>query len=206
MSGRLQRILVACLGLLALCAQASEPLGNPPPGQALAVFAGGCFWCTEADFDKLPGVERTVSGYIGGDAATANYPAVSAGTTEHIEAVAVFYDTGVTTFADLVEAYWPTIDPLTANAQFCDRGPQYRSALFHADEAEREILERSRDTLAQSGRFDQPIVTEILPRTAFYPAEEYHQDYYQKNPVRYRFYRSRCGRDARLEQLWGERN
>lgn len=192
--------------LLCLSARAApQPIETAPDGQELAVFAGGCFWCTEADFDKITGVIHTVSGYIGGDASSANYPAVSAGRTEHIEAVAVFYDPGKVSFAQLVEAFWPTIDPVTPNAQFCDKGAQYRSALFYADESQLGVLETSRDALAASGRFSQPIVTEILPRTAFYPAEEYHQDYYQKNPVRYRYYRSRCGRDARLEQLWGER-
>lgn len=203
----MKRLLAAAATMLALTGlpvgAISQPLIEPPAGQAMAVFAGGCFWCTEADFDALPGVKRTVSGYIGGDAASANYAAVSSGQTDHIEAVAVLYDPDVTSFSELVEAFWPTIDPLTANAQFCDHGPQYRSALFYVDEAERQILDASLAALAASGRFEEPIVTEILPRTAFYPAEAYHQDYYQKNPLRYRFYRSRCGRDARLDELWG---
>lgn len=169
----------------------------------MAVFAGGCFWCTEADFDKVPGVVDTVSGYIGGDAISANYPQVSSGATQHIEAVAVFYDPSATTYAKLVEAYWPTIDPVTPNAQFCDRGPQYRSALFYANDQQQQILQQSKQALANSGKLDDPIVTEILPQTAFYPAEDYHQNYYTKNPVRYNFYRSRCGRDNRLKELWG---
>lgn len=197
--------LMLILALLCIPpAYANQALTQGPPGTQMAVFAGGCFWCTEADFDKLPGVVETISGYIGGDAQNANYPMVSAGRTEHIEAVAVFYDPQQTSFASLVEAYWPTIDPLTANAQFCDRGRQYRSALFYADEHQRAMLEASRQALADSGRFARPIVTEVLPQTAFYPAEEYHQDYYLKNPLRYNFYRSRCGRDARLKELWGE--
>lgn len=182
-------------------AQQAEPAADNET--AMAVFAGGCFWCTEADFDKVPGVVETISGYIGGDEATANYSAVSSGRTDHIEAVAVYYDPGVTDYAKLVEAFWPTIDPITPNAQFCDQGPQYRSALFYADEKQREVLEQSRSALAKSGRFDRPIVTDILPQTAFYPAEDYHQDYYLKNPIRYNFYRTRCGRDARLKTLWG---
>lgn len=191
------------LGILSMSVVANEPLDQGPEGSKMAVFAGGCFWCTEADFDKVPGVVDTVSGYIGGDATSANYPQVSAGRTQHIEAVAVFYDPSATSYAKLVEAFWPTIDPLTPNAQFCDRGRQYRSALFYADDQQQQILQQSKQALASSGKLDDPIVTEILPQTAFYPAEDYHQNYYTKNPVRYHFYRSRCGRDNRLEQLWG---
>lgn len=191
------------LGLLSFQASANEPLEQGPEGSEMAVFAGGCFWCTESDFDKVPGVVDTVSGYIGGDAQSANYSDVSSGGTQHIEAVAVFYDPDETSYSKLVEAFWPTIDPVTPNAQFCDRGPQYRSALFYADDQQEDILKRSRKALADSGKLKQPIVTEILPQTAFYPAEDYHQNYYTKNPIRYNFYRSRCGRDDRLEELWG---
>lgn len=202
----MQKITLFLLaGLLSLASQANEPLTGGPEGSSMAVFAGGCFWCTEADFDKLPGVLDTVSGYIGGTADSANYPEVSAGVTDHIEAVAVFYDPDKTSFSQLVEAFWPTIDPLTPNAQFCDSGRQYRSALFHANPEQEQILRASLDSLTASGRLDGPIVTEILPQTAFYPAEDYHQNYYQKNPVRYNFYRSRCGRDDRLAELWGEK-
>lgn len=194
----------ACLLLTISHASAQQASNSAERGKtAMAVFAGGCFWCTEADFDKMPGVVETVSGYIGGDESTANYSAVSSGRTDHIEAVAVYYDPAVTDYSRLVEAFWPTIDPITPNAQFCDQGPQYRSALFYANEEQREVLEQSLSALASSGRFDKPIVTDILPQTAFYPAEDYHQDYYLKNPIRYNFYRSRCGRDARLERLWG---
>lgn len=194
---------LVALGFLSLQAVANEPLEQGPAGSKMAVFAGGCFWCTEADYDKVPGVVDTVSGYIGGDAASATYSQVSAGGTEHIEAVAVFYDPAKTDYTTLVEAFWPTIDPVTANAQFCDRGKQYRSALFYADEQQQKTLNQSREALASSGKLDEPIVTEILPQTAFYPAEEYHQDYHTKNAIRYNFYRSRCGRDNRLEELWG---
>ena len=197
---------IASLPLLTLgsLAAANEPLKEGPPNTEMTVFAGGCFWCTEADFDKLEGVVDTVSGYIGGDARTASYEQVSSGSTDHIEAVAVFYDPRQTSYAKLVEAFWPTIDPLTANAQFCDHGPQYRSALFYATQEQQQTLQASRDALAASGRFDRPIVTEILPRTEFYAAEDYHQNYYRNNPIRYNFYRSRCGRDARLDELWGD--
>jgi len=167
------------------------------------VFAGGCFWCTESDFDKMPGVVETISGYTGGEASTADYQQVSAGGTGHIESVAVFFDPSKTSYATLVEAFWKTIDPITPNAQFCDHGSQYSSALYYANDKQKALLEASREALARSGRFEQPIATLILPRQPFYPAEEYHQDYYQKNPLRYNFYRTTCGRDARLEELWG---
>jgi|TARA_R110000796_G_scaffold252622_1_gene388884 peptide-methionine (S)-S-oxide reductase len=193
------------LGLFSIAVGANQPLEKGPTGSEMAVFAGGCFWCTESDFDKMPGVVDTVSGYIGGDAATADYAQVSSGQTEHIEAVAVFYDPDKTNFSQLVEAFWPTIDPVTANAQFCDRGPQYRSALFYANDEQKQILEASRQALADSGKLTKPIVTEILPQGEFYPAEDYHQDYYSKNPIRYNYYRTRCGRDSRLEELWGKK-
>ncbi|GGC88484.1 peptide-methionine (S)-S-oxide reductase MsrA [Halopseudomonas salina] len=169
----------------------------------MAVFAGGCFWCTEADFDKKTGVLLTLSGYIAGDAQTANYEAVSSGKTDHIEAVAVFYDPAQIDFKSLVDYYWLTVDPLDAGGQFCDRGAQYRTALFYGNEQEKQIIEQSRENVAATDRLDKPIVTDLLPKTAFYPAEEYHQDYYQKNPLRYRYYRTTCGRDARLDELWG---
>ncbi|SDU14553.1 peptide-methionine (S)-S-oxide reductase MsrA [Halopseudomonas salegens] len=196
-------LLCLCLAF-SVASHGQEPLQEGPAGTRMAVFAGGCFWCTEADFDKMTGVVDTVSGYIGGNADTATYPKVSAGGTGHIEAVAVFYDPQQTDYATLLEQFWPTIDPLTDNAQFCDKGAHYRSALFYKDEEQQALITASRDALADSGRFEQPIVTDILPQTAFYPAEEYHQNYYQKNPLRYNFYRSRCGRDARLAEVWGD--
>lgn len=174
---------------------------DAPP--AVAIFAGGCFWCTEADFDKMPGVVSTTSGYIGGHVENPTYEQVSSGQTGHIEAVRVEYDPQVTSYAQLLESFWPTIDPLTPNRQFCDSGYQYSSALFYASTEEKQLAEASRDALAATGRFSQPIVTLILPVTTFYPAETYHQDYYQKNPLRYKYYRARCGRDDRLQELWG---
>ncbi|MCQ4346646.1 peptide-methionine (S)-S-oxide reductase MsrA [Pseudomonas stutzeri] len=173
--------------------------------EAAAIFAGGCFWCLEADFDKVPGVLSTTSGYIGGHLADPSYEQVSAGGTGHVEAVLVRYDPARTSYARLLEAFWPNIDPLTATGQFCDIGAQYRSAIFYADAEQRRQAEASKAALQASGRFDRPVLTEVLPATSFYPAEEYHQDYARKNPLRYRFYRSRCGRDARLAELWGER-
>lgn len=178
------------------------PSGSPA---GIATFAGGCFWCTEADFDKVPGVISTTSGYIGGKTVNPTYKQVSGGKTGHIEAVEVRFDPAKTSFSKLLTAFWPTIDPLTPNRQFCDNGSQYRSAIFYHDTDQQRQAEASKAELTASGRFTQPIVTEILPATTFYPAEEYHQDYYIKNPIRYSYYRSNCGRDARLAEVWGAR-
>jgi len=171
----------------------------------IATFAGGCFWCTEADFDKVPGVLSTTSGYIGGSKVDANYERVSSGKTGHVEAVEVRFNPTKTNYAKLLAAYWPTIDPLTSNRQFCDHGLQYRSAIFYDDLDQKKLAEASKGELAASGRFSKPIITEIWPATTFYPAEEYHQDYYIKNPIRYAYYRSSCGRDGRLEEVWGKK-
>lgn len=182
---------------------ASAGLSSSPDSIDIATFAGGCFWCTEADFDKVPGVISTTSGYIGGTTVNPTYKQVSAGKTGHLEAVQVRFDPARTNFAKLLAAFWPTIDPLTPDRQFCDGGSQYRSAIFYHDAEQQRQAEASKAELAASGRFTQPIVTEILPATAFYPAEEYHQDYHIKNPIRYSYYRSNCGRDARLAEVWG---
>jgi peptide-methionine (S)-S-oxide reductase len=190
----------------ATAAEPAEHTAAALENAGVAVFAGGCFWCTESDFDKVPGVLSTTSGYIGGTLANPTYEQVSSGTSGHIEAVQVRFDPAQTSYAQLLRAYWPTIDPLTANRQFCDGGPQYRSAIFYASAAEQRLAEGSKAALQASGRFNQPIVTDILPATTFYPAEEYHQDYASKNPLRYRYYRNGCGRDQRLEQLWGKKS
>ncbi len=168
-----------------------------------AIFAGGCFWCTESDFDKMPGVVSTTSGYIGGSVTNPTYEQVVAGNTGHVEAVKVHFDRTKTSFSKLLAAYWLTIDPLTVNRQFCDRGPQYRSVIFYSDAHQKELAEASKKALVDSAKFTQPIVTEILPASEFYRAEEYHQDYSLKNPLRYAYYRNNCGRDKRLEELWG---
>ena len=170
-----------------------------------AVFAGGCFWCTESDFEKLEGVIAAESGYSGGKVANPSYEQVSGGGTGHIEAVRVNYDPKKITYAQLLEHFWRTIDPTDAGGQFCDRGSQYRSAIFVRDGAERRAAEESRRRLMESGVLKKPVATEILAAAPFYPAEEYHQDYYKKNPVRYRWYRGGCGRDKRLEELWGKK-
>jgi peptide-methionine (S)-S-oxide reductase len=182
---------------------ASAGLSFSPDAIGIATFAGGCFWCTEADFDKVPGVISTTSGYIGGTTVNPTYKQVSAGKTGHVEAVQVRFDPAKTNFAKLLAAFWPTIDPLTPDRQFCDGGSQYRSAIFYHDAGQKRQAEASKAALAASRRFTQPIVTEILPATEFYPAEEYHQDYHVKNPIRYSYYRSNCGRDARLAEVWG---
>ena len=169
----------------------------------IATFAGGCFWCTEADFDKLPGVVSTTSGYIGGVEKNPTYKQVVAGKTGHVEAVQVRFDLTKINFSELLAAYWLTIDPLTQNRKFCDTGAQYRSVIFYHNDEQHELARTSKATLEASGRFAQPVVTEVWPASKFYPAEEYHQDYYLKNPARYRIYRTNCGRDQRLAELWG---
>lgn len=171
---------------------------------AVAVFAGGCFWCSEADFDKLPGVLQTTSGYIGGSIENPTYEEVSSGRSGHFEAVQVRFDPRQTSYAKLLEAFWPSIDPLNGNGQFCDNGPQYRSAIFYLNAEQQRLAEASKNALAASGRFQQPIATQILAATTFYAAEDYHQDYHRKNPLRYRYYRHGCGRDQRLQTLWGK--
>jgi len=169
-----------------------------------AIFAGGCFWCSESDFDKLPGVISTTSGYIGGTVINPTYEQVVTGKTGHLEAVSVQFDKTVTDFEALLHAFWRTIDPVFPDGQFCDIGPQYRSAIFYLTPEQHTSAEASKNALAVSRRFGLPIVTEILPATTFYPAEDYHQDYYLKNPKNYTQYRNKCGRDARLKQLWGD--
>lgn len=172
-------------------------------GSRTAVFAGGCFWCTEADFEKLPGVLEVVSGYTGGHVVNPTYKQTSAGGTGHVEAVQVRYDPAKISYARLLDWFWRHVDPTDSSGQFVDRGFQYRSVIFYADEEQHRLAEASKKQLASSGRFDKPVVTEILPLGPFYRAEEYHQDYYKKNPVRYKFYRYRSGRDQFLEKAWG---
>jgi peptide-methionine (S)-S-oxide reductase len=168
---------------------------------AKATFAGGCFWCMEPPFDKLDGVISTTSGYTGGTKKNPTYEEVSSGTTGHAEAVEITYDPAKITYAKLLDVFWHNIDPLTPNRQFCDSGSQYRTAIFYHDENQRRLAEESKKALSK--RFKEPIVTQIVPAKEFYPAEEYHQNYYIKNPLRYKFYRYSCGRDRRLEEVWG---
>ncbi len=172
--------------------------------RATATFAGGCFWCMEPPFDELAGVLSTTSGYIGGRTEKPTYEAVSAGATGHAEAIQVVYDPSRIDYAKLLDVFWHNVDPTTPHRQFCDVGNQYRTAIFYHGEEQKRVAEQSKEALQKSGRLKEPIVTEIVPAGTFYPAEEYHQDYYRKNPVRYKFYRYSCGRDARLKELWGE--
>jgi peptide-methionine (S)-S-oxide reductase len=181
----------------------TKPVEKPARATATAIFAGGCFWCVESDFDKVPGVVSTVSGYTGGQTTNPTYEQVSAGGTGHAEAVKVVYDPAKVTYDQLLGVFWRNVDPVTANAQFCDHGNQYRSAIFVGSKEEKSLAEVSRAALQASGRFKKPIVTEIVAASTFYPAEEYHQDYSVKNPLKYKFYRTSCGRDARLRELWG---
>lgn len=198
------RLLMAALGLLALGGGAGA--ADPPTGKnaeiRTAIFAGGCFWCIEADFEKLPGVLGAESGYTGGQTVNPSYEQVSAGNTGHTEAIRVSYDPQKVSYPQLLDYFWRHIDPTVRNRQFCDIGTQYRSGIYWQNEAERKAAESSRDALLASGKLPR-IETEIVAATAFYLAEEYHQDYYRKNPIRYAYYRQGCGRDARVRQIWG---
>lgn len=183
---------------------AAKPLTPPTASSsAKATFAGGCFWCVESDFDKVPGVISTTSGYIGGKTINPSYEQVSSHTTGHAEAVEIVYDPSKITYEKLLEHYWHSIDPTTKDQQFCDRGSPYRTAIFAHNEAQLKSALASKTALEKSKPFKEPIVTEIVLAGSFYPAEEYHQDYYKKNPVRYKFYRTSCRRDARLQEIWG---
>ena len=177
----------------------------PAAGLAVATFAGGCFWCMEPPFDKLEGVVSTTSGFTGGQKAGATYQEVTAGGTGHYEAVRVVYDPQKVSYDKLLDVFWRNVDPLDAAGQFCDRGHEYRPAVFAHDEEQRRLAEASKAALAASGRFERrPVAVSIEAARDFYVAEDYHQDYYLKNPVKYRYYRWGCGRDARLEELWGK--
>jgi len=198
------RRAVLLLALLALGAAPAGADGKPnAPKTAFAVFAGGCFWCMEPPFDALAGVLSTTSGYTGGHVDRPSYEQVSEGGTGHRESVRIEYDPARVSYPQLLDVFWHNVDPLDGGGQFCDRGSQYASAIFVADTEQRRLAEASKLALEQSKRFSRPIATEILPAGAFYPAEDYHQDYARRNPLRYRFYRSGCGRDARLEAVWG---
>jgi peptide-methionine (S)-S-oxide reductase len=172
--------------------------------RAVATFAGGCFWCMQPPFEKLKGVISTTAGYTGGWKKDPTYEEVSAGTTGHAESVQVIYDPTRITYQKLLEVFWHNIDPVAVDRQFCDTGRQYRSAIFYHDETQHKLAEESKKALETLGRFHRPIATEIVKASTFYPAEAYHQDYYKKNPIRYKFYRFSCGRDKRLREVWGK--
>jgi peptide-methionine (S)-S-oxide reductase len=169
-----------------------------------AIFAGGCFWCVESDFDKVPGVVSTTSGYTGGHTEHPSYHEVSAGGTGHAESVEIKFDPKVVSYRKLLDVYWHSIDPTTKDRQFCDAGTQYRTAIFYLSDEQKRLAEQSKAEIERTKPFKAPIVTEIVKAGTFWPAEEYHQDYYKKNPLRYHFYREGCGRDARVKALWGK--
>lgn len=174
-----------------------------PTGTETATFAGGCFWCVESDFDKIAGVIATVSGYIGGHLENPTYEQVSAGGSGHAEAVQITFDPKRISYAGLLDIFWRNVDPTQSDRQFCDVGSQYRPAIFYHNEQQKLLAEQSKQVLDKAKPFKEPIVVEITEATVFYPAEEYHQDYYNKNPIRYKYYRYSCGRDQRLKELWG---
>jgi len=179
-------------------------MANQQSGLATATFAGGCFWCVESDFEKVPGVVEAISGYTGGHTENPTYEEVSAGGTGHVEAVQVIYDPKKVSYKELLDYFWRHVDPTDPGGQFVDRGLQYRSVIFYHNEEQKRLSEESKMTIEKSGRFNKPIVTAIVPFTKFYKAEDYHQDYYKKNPVRYKFYRWNSGRDQFLKKAWGD--
>jgi peptide-methionine (S)-S-oxide reductase len=196
-SGALLAGLSLAIGSLLLAAEAKAP--KPPT--ARATFAGGCFWCMEPPFEKIPGVASVTSGYTGGQKVNPSYEEVSAGGTGHAESVDIVYDPAKVTYAQLLDVFWHNVDPTQGDGQFCDHGHQYRTAIFYHDAEQKRLAEESREKV--QARLQKPVVTEIVAASRFYPAEEYHQDFYRKNPVRYYTYRSGCGRDRRLKELWG---
>ena len=202
-----RRLFAAALllaGGLALAQGTAPGAAVATSGTEKAVFAGGCFWCVESDFDKVPGVISTTSGYTGGNVPNPTYEQVSGHHTGHAEAVQIVFDPAQVSYPQLLEKFWRSIDPTTKDAQFCDRGSPYRSAIFTHDAAQARAAQASLAALEKSKPFSAPVVTQIEVAGPFYKAEDYHQDYYKKNPIRYKYYRTRCGRDQRLEQLWGK--
>lgn len=204
------RLIASALGAVILltvgaAAQTTAPqAAEPAPKLEVATFAAGCFWCTEADFDKVKGVVETTSGYMGGTTPDPTYQQVSSGSTGHAEVMQLKYDAAQVSYEELLDVYWHNVDPLDGGGQFCDRGSQYRPAIFYHTEEQKRLAEESKVALERSGRFDQPIVVEITAASTFTPAEDYHQDYHKRNSFRYKLYRIGCGRDARLELLWGK--
>ncbi len=201
----LSRFMAALGGLLlgvALAATAAEPVAKAQ-ATATAIFAGGCFWCMEPPYDALPGVVATTSGYTGGHKVNPTYHEVSAGGTGHVEAVKIVFDPKQIGYEKLLEVFWRNVDPLDKGGQFCDRGSTYTTAIFYQDEEQKKLAEQSKAAIEK--KLGKTIVTAIRPAATFYAAEDYHQDYYQKNPLRYKYYRYSCGRDRRLEELWGKK-
>ena len=185
-------------------AATSSVLATTDDDLAVATFAGGCFWCVESDFDKVPGVVETISGYTGGTVANPDYKQVTKGGTGHREAVQIRYDPKQVSYERLLHIFWRSVDPTDGGGQFCDRGESYQTAIFVGNEEERRLAEASKGALEQSMVLDSPVVTPIERAGEFYPAEDYHQDYYTKSPFRYRYYRFACGRDSKVQQVWGK--
>ncbi len=198
-----RKILLTAFAMALLALTTASISRAAEDGLEAATFAGGCFWCVEADFDYVPGVVSTTSGYTGGDLADPTYKRVSAGGTGHREAVRIVYDPTKTSYATLLDVFWRSVDPTDGGGQFCDRGESYETAIFANSARQKRLAEDSKRALERSAVLDRPIVTPIERAGTFYPAEGYHQDYYEKNPIRYNFYRYRCGRDDRIEDLWG---
>ena len=196
-------LLMAAVILLAAPLAEGKDMSSTGGKTAIATFAGGCFWCMEPPFDKLDGVISTTSGYTGGSLKDPTYEEVSAGATGHAESLQIVYDPAKVSYQKLLEVFWRNIDPTVKDRQFCDVGNQYRTAIFYHNEEQKRLAEESKAKLEAEGRLG-PIQTEIVAAGPFYPAEDYHQDYYQKNPIRYKYYRWSCGRDQRLEELWGK--
>ncbi len=196
--------LPAALIFINTHADTSSPKNTEQNSYAIATFAGGCFWCMEHPYDELDGVISTTSGYTGGSTKNPTYKQVSSGTTGHTEAVQVEYDPTKISYQKLLEVFWRNIDPTTPDRQFCDRGSQYRAGIFYHDAEQERLAEESKKHVEATKSFPEPVVTEVTQAPEFYPAEKYHQDYYLKNPLRYKLYRHGCGRDRRLEQLWGK--
>ena len=202
-------LLLTVTGISVVATAANTPTTVARPdltkdGLEVATFAGGCFWCTESGFEKLPGVKEAISGYIGGHDTDPTYKEVSAGITGHTEAVQVYYDPRIITYAGLLQSLWRQMDPTDGSGSFVDRGSQYRPGVFYHSDKQRQLAEKSMTELSASGRYSKPLATELTRYTVFYPAEDYHQDYYKRNPIRYRYYRFNSGRDQYLEKTWGE--
>lgn len=205
---KMMLIMMGLVVLVSVSAVIAEDGNKPVQTHAAktqkAIFAGGCFWCMEAPFEKLPGVISAVSGYTGGTKENPTYEEVSSGGTGHAEAVEITFDPEKISYEELLDVFWMNIDPTAVDRQFVDAGHQYRAAVFYLDDEQKRLAEESREKLQKSGRFTKPVVTEITQASVFYPAEDYHQDYYKKNPIRYKYYRNGSGRDQFLDSLWGK--
>ncbi len=202
---RLLSLLLLSLFITPVIASNQEATSSPVNESETAIFAGGCFWCMEPPFDKLDGVISTTSGYTAGDMKNPTYKEVSAGSTGHTEAIEIKYDPEKISYTELLNVFWKNIDPVAVDRQFCDAGSQYRAGIYYLDATQEAEAKRSLQALKDNKPFAGEITTEILPASKFYPAEDYHQDYYQKNPLRYKYYRFACGRDQRLQEIWGSK-